>query len=77
MPDGQLMSDDEMPQPGQQPDAMMAGPLGGGMPPEIQGQFTPEQFDMIRQANPGMFQAMMRGELPPEEALSLLAGEPR
>lgn len=60
-----------------QPDAMMAGPMGGGMPPEMQGQMTPEAMGGMASTDPLAFAQLMGQQVPPEEELRLLEGRGR
>lgn len=54
--------------------AMMSGPMGGGVPPQVQGQPTPADMGMTPQENPALFQEVA-GQTPltPEEEARLAA----
>lgn len=55
----------------------MAGPMGAGpLPPELQGQLTPEVLEMMRRQDPIAFAQMTGQPLPPDEELAILAGQP-
>lgn len=61
--------------PGAQPPAALIGPQGGGIPPQTNGQMTPEMLGMGRTENPLLFQQLMQGgNIPPAELNQLLGG---
>ena len=62
--------------PGPAPGGPIATPMGGGIPPELQGQPVPEDMDLIRQQNPALFAQLMGNPLPPGEELDQLGGVP-
>jgi hypothetical protein len=51
--------------------------LGGGLPPQLQGQVTPDMLGLPQQGDPLLFQQMINGGLPPAEELAALQGRPR
>jgi hypothetical protein len=70
-----------MPPPGMMPPgqagAALVGPDGGGIPPELQGQMTPELMGMPANMDPIMFAQMMGQPMPPGEELNRLQGLPQ
>jgi len=46
------------------------------MPPNVQGQLTPEDLDMLRRENPALFQLLMRGNVPDGEMQDMMMGAP-
>lgn len=80
MPDGTLM-EGQMPQPPMPPPSMqppgMNNGMGGGIPPQLQGQVTPQMMGMSQQVDPLLYQQMVNGGMPPAEELNALAGMPR
>ena len=62
------------PQPGMQMDPLLAGPQGGGVPPQLAGQITPEMLGMMAEQDPMLFQQLMQGpeNIPPAELQALL-----
>jgi hypothetical protein len=62
------------PPPPIQPPATMTGPMGGGIPPELQGQLQGEDIGLPTDANPLLFGEMMGAPLPPGDELSALGG---
>ena len=60
--------------PGQSP-AMLVTPQGGGIPPEMQGQLTPEVLGMGSTPNPLAFAELTGQEIPPADELKMLAGQ--
>jgi hypothetical protein len=68
------------PPPGMPPGqagAALTGPMGGGIPPEMQGQMTPELMGMPANMDPIMFAQMMGQPMPPGEELNRLQGLPQ
>jgi hypothetical protein len=65
-----------MPPAGAQVPAGAVGPQGGGISPEMAGQFTPEMLGMMRQQDPLAFQMLMQGggNIPPAELNQLMGG---
>lgn len=62
---------------GMQPPGM-GTPMGGGIPPEMMGQITPDMMGINQQADPLAFQmAMQGGNIPQAELLAMLRGQPR
>lgn len=61
--------------PGMQMDPLMAGPQGGGVPPQLAGQLTPQMMGMDGRQDPLLFQQLMQGpdNIPPAELMALLA----
>jgi hypothetical protein len=51
--------------------------MGGGIPPEAQGQMTPELMGMPANMDPIMFAQMMGQPMPPGEELNRLQGLPQ
>jgi len=49
-------------------------PMGGGLPPEVSGQITPEMLDMIRQQDPIAFQALVNGGMTDAQIQEYLMG---
>lgn len=73
-PPGMMPPGGPPPGPPMQPPGL-SGPLGGGIPPEMQGQITPEMLGMLRDQNPLLFQQLMQGgNIPPAELNKLLGG---
>lgn len=71
-----------MPPPGPPPGAPiqapgMGTPMGGGIPPEIAGQMTPEGMNMPPGTDPILFAQMMGQPLPNAEEMNLLQGLPQ
>ncbi len=64
------------PPPPVQPPAMLNGPMGGGIPPEMQGQLTPEGMGLPANMPPLDFAALTGQNVPPAEELDLLSGLP-
>lgn len=62
------------PGPGIQPPAMMSGPMGGGVPPAMQGQMSPENLGMMHHENPALVASAMGQPLPPNQELQALIG---
>jgi hypothetical protein len=58
-----------------QPPAMLVPPQGGGIPPEMQGQLTPESLGLGSTPNPLQFAALTGQEIPPADELKILAGQ--
>lgn len=59
--------------PGQSPQ-MMQPPMGGGVPPEMQGQLTPEMLGMGSTSDPLTFAGVTGQQIPPADELKILAG---
>lgn len=80
MPDGKLMEGQMPPEPPSpaplQPPGLNNG-MGGGIPPQLQGQITPDMMGLPQQGDPLMFQQMANGGMPRAEELNVLAGQPR
>lgn len=81
MPDGTLM-EGQMPPPPQPPPMPMQPPglnngMGGGLPPQAQGQITPQMLGLPQGGNPQLFQDMTGQPMPRAEELAALAGQPR
>lgn len=57
-----------------QPEAVMAGPQGGGFPPVMQGQLEPETLGMPQDMPQLQFDPITGTPIPPQEELDLLAG---
>ncbi len=59
---------------GMQMDPLMTGPQGGGIPPQLAGQITPQMMGMDGRQDPLLFQQMMQGpdNIPPAELMQLL-----
>jgi len=51
--------------------------MGGGIPPQLQGQITPDMLGLPQQGNPLLFQGMTGQQMQPQEELNALAGMPR
>jgi hypothetical protein len=64
------------PGPPMQPEATFTPPIGGGMPPVMQGQFEGENLGMPQDGPPLDFQLLMNQQLPPGEELRLAGGLP-
>lgn len=77
MPDGSLM-EGQMPQPEQsmQPPGLNNG-MGGGIPPQLQGQITPDMMGLPQQGDPLMYQQLVNGGMPPQDEMNALMGQPR
>lgn len=65
-----------MPPPSMQPPAELIPPMGGGIPPEMQGQIQGETLGMDPAMNPALLAQMMGEALPPGDELDALAGPP-
>lgn len=52
----------------------MGTPMGGGIPPQMAGQMTPDMMGMDLRENPLLFQQLMGNQPPPEEELDMLGG---
>lgn len=77
MPDGTLMEGQMPPEPQpMQPQGLNNG-MGGGIPPQLQGQITPDMLGLPQQGNPLLFQGMTGQQMQPQEELNALAGMPR
>lgn len=60
-----------------QPPAALVGPMGGGIPAEMQGQLGgAEAMGLDPQMNPALFAEIMGQPLPPGEELDAIAGGP-
>jgi hypothetical protein len=55
-----------------QPDATVVPPLGGGVPPVMNGQLEAEMLGLPPDVDPRIFQQLMGRPLTPEEELALL-----
>ncbi len=72
-----------MPPPGPPPQGPpvqaegMGTPMGGGIPPELAGQMTPELMGMSAGMDPIMFAQMMGKPLPSNEEMNILQGLPQ
>ncbi len=62
--------------PGQAP-AALTGPMGGGIPPEMQGQMTPEMMGLPANMDPIQFAQLTGRPMPPAEELNRLQGLPQ
>jgi len=62
------------PAPPTQPPAMLTGPMGGGIPPEMQGQSQAESFGLPPDLNPALFAGMTGQEMSPADEMAALAG---
>jgi hypothetical protein len=52
-------------------------PMGGGIPPAMQGQLEPENLGLPPAGDPALFAQLMGNPLPDSEQLNLLAGLPQ
>jgi len=59
-----------------QPPAALIPPQGGGLPPELQGQLTPEMLNMPGTPDPLLFGQLTGNPVPPSEELDILSGLP-
>lgn len=79
MPDGSLM-EGQMQQPelnpSMQPPGLNNG-MGGGLPPQVMGQMTPQMLGQPQQVDPMMYQQLVNGGMPRAEELNALQGVPR
>lgn len=57
--------------------AVMSGPMGGGIPPEMQGMPTPEMMGLPPDMDPAMFAQLTGRPMPPAEELNRLQGLPQ
>lgn len=64
------------PAPSLQPEATLAPPMGGGIPPVLQGQLEGEALGLPQAGNPAVFQNLVNPELTPDQQLRLSAGLP-
>lgn len=60
------------PAPPVQPPAMMTGPMGGGLPPEMQGQMQGESMGLPPDLNPAMFAGITGQEMAPVDEMAAL-----
>lgn len=60
--------------PPMQPPPELMGPMGGGIPPEMVGQLTPEGMGLSPNLPPELFAQMKGRPLPPSDELRALAG---
>ena len=72
---GPSMMPPGMPQTPVQPPAAMVGPQGGGIPPELQGQLTPEMLG-VPNMPPELWAQLMQRPLPPADQDLALMGAP-
>jgi hypothetical protein len=57
----------------QQPPQAMPGPMGGGMPPELNNQISPEMLGLNRQEDQMLFQQLVNSGMSPEEVMQRIA----
>lgn len=60
-----------------QPDAMLSGPMGGGIPPWMQGQIEGENLGLPNDADPLLMNLALNQPLTPEEEMMLAADLPQ
>jgi hypothetical protein len=51
--------------------------MGGGIPPQVQGQMTPQMLGLPQQVDPLMYQQLVNGGMPPQDEMNALMGQPR
>lgn len=62
--------------PGQS-EAIMSGPMGGGIPPEMNGQLTPEMMGLPADMDPIQWAQLTGRPMPPAQELNRLQGLPQ
>ncbi|MBK8467752.1 MAG: hypothetical protein IPL32_18220 [Chloracidobacterium sp.] len=74
-PPGMMQQGPPMP-PGQS-EAVLTGPMGGGIPPELSGQLTPEMMGMPADMDPIEWARLTGRPMPPAQELNRLQGLPQ